>query len=284
VPDATEPREHWLLRIDRRIIFLVVLVALSAPLVALRFTSKLTMKPAPLPSARKLFDRIEQIAREREQALKEGKPYNKIVLIGSEVEPQTRGELYPQAEAVIRHLMMRRVPFAILTLTPNGAGYTTAIPEKIARELGRDYGKDWVNFGYTAGDDLLVQQMAKDMPGALKNDYKGTKWDAKDKDGKPVLAAVQGVRDAGDVSLVIEISGLVGTLNWWIDYFASAKARPDMANGCTAISVPEAFAFLESKQIIGLLEGIAGAATYNEFITRSVCRTSPMPRPSPAST
>jgi hypothetical protein len=40
-----------------------------------------------------------------------------------------------------------------------------------------------------------------------------------------------------------------------------------MANGCTAVSVTDSFAYLESKQIIGLLEGIAGAAAYNEFLT-----------------
>ena len=304
MPAEPAPKPFWLLSIDRRVVYLFLLVALTTPLVVQKFTSHLTMKPAPLPSARKLFDRIEQIAKERDEAVRPfrekrrpeleaklaesddlkkvtdpakrqadlntavekalaeevraARLWNKIVILGSEVEPQTRGELYPQAEAVIRHLMMRRIPFAVMTLTAPGVGYTRAIPDKVARELGRDYGKDWANFGYQVGGSLRLQQMGKNIPGTLKEDVNRTPVEK--------VPCMQGIKDAGDVPLVIEISGLVGTLGSWINYFASEKSRPDMANGCTAVSVTDSFAYLESKQIVGLLEGIAGAAAYNEFL------------------
>jgi len=264
-PAAPAAPDHRLLHIDRRVVYLFLLVALTTPLVAQKFTNKLTMKPAPLPSARKLFDRIEGIAKERDEAAKAGQPWNKIVVLGSEVEPQTRGELYPQAEAVIRHLMMRRLKFAVMTLTPAGVGYCNAIPSKVERELGRAYGKDWANFGYQVGGSLRLQQMGKNIPGTLKADVRGDSLtDPKVVQDK--LPCMAGIKDAGDVALVVEISGLVGTLGSWINYFASEKSRPDMANGCTAVSVTDSFAYLESKQIVGLLEGIAGAAAYNEFL------------------
>jgi hypothetical protein len=311
VPEETAPKLHWLLRIDRRVVYLVLVLALTTPLVAQKFTNKLTMKPAPLPSARMLFDRIEKIARERDEVIKAfrdkqraaasaklaetedikkiadeakrqealeaavekaldeevaaARPWHKIVIVGSEVEPQTRGELYPQAEALYRHLMMRRIKFAVMTLTPAGAGYCQAIPDKVAREVGCEYGKDWANFGYQVGGSLRLQQMGKNIPETLKADVHGDSLtDPKALADK--LPCMQGVKDASDVALVVEISGLVGTLGSWINYFASEKSRPDMANGCTAVSVTDSFAYLESRQIVGLLEGIAGAAAYDEFI------------------
>jgi hypothetical protein len=39
-----------------------------------------------------------------------------------------------------------------------------------------------------------------------------------------------------------------------------------MVHGCTSISIPETFIFLESGQLKGLLEGVAGAAWYSKLL------------------
>jgi len=252
---AKADRSSWLLRIDRRFVYLFVLLALMIPFLF----PGLTTKPAPLPSAKKLFDKVERIARERDEAVAEGRPYNKVVLLSFDFGPQTRAELYPMAEAMIRHLMMRKIKFAVMTHVPDGAGYCEDIPNQLAREFDDiDYGRDYVNFGYKVGRTFLIKQMGEDMAGALKTDVKGTPY----KD----IKCLKGVQDAGDVALMTEITGLVGFAEMWIQFFASARARPDIGHGCTSVSIPDAFDMLESKLIIGLLEGIAGAAAYNEFI------------------
>ena len=274
--NATIDRGSWLLRIDRRLVYLFVMVALAAPLVAQKFTD-LTMKPAPLPSARKIFDRIEQIARERDEYERnpddtpildeDGKPrkYRKIVLVASDFGPQTRAELRPMVEAVIRHLMMRRIKFAIMTNVLDGAGYCKEIPESLAREYGLGYGVDWVNFAWKPGRVFLIKQMGRNMRAALKTDASGVDL-LDDKAVAEKLPCFAGVREAGDVELVVEITGLVGFVEMWIGYFASEKARPEIAHGCTSVSIPDAFTSMEAGKLIGLFEGIAGAAAYNEFL------------------
>ncbi len=290
----------WLLAIDRRIVYLLVLLALAAPLCLAEFAPytarKLTMKPAPLRGARQLFDRVERIVREREETERSaatqampkvpgtnqpgippppagtsaGAPetipaYHKIVLISADFGPQTRAELLPMLECTVRHLMMRRIKFAIYTNVPDGAGYCKEIPEKLARELGCTYGQDWANFGYKPNGSFLVRQMATNIPGGLKTDVNGTNLE----DAKAVaerLPCMLGVKDAGDVSLVVEITGLVGMFARWPAFFATPTARPDMAHGCTSVSIPDAYSDLESGLICGLYEGIAGAAAYNDLL------------------
>ncbi len=244
----------WLMRIDRRWVYLFVLVALSLPL----FFPGLTTKPAPLPSTRMLFDKIERIARERDEALAEGKEYNKVVLLSFDFGPQTRAELYPMAEGIVRHLMMRRLKFAVMCVSTLGAGYCEEIPTRLAREYGLEYGKDWANFAYKPGGIFVVKQMGANMPSGLKTDVKGTACDQ--------IPCMKGVNDAGDVALMVSITGYVGVVDLWIQYFASEKARPDFGHGCTSVSIPEAIDLLESGLIVGLFEGIAGAAAYNEFL------------------
>ncbi|MCX7933733.1 MAG: hypothetical protein N3A66_00565, partial [Planctomycetota bacterium] len=155
-------------------------------------------------------------------------------------------------------LMMRRIPFAIFTNVPDGAGYCKAIPERLAREMDREYGKDWVNFGFKPGGSFLVRQMATNLLGAIKTDYRG--------ESLAKIPCLVGIKDAGSISLVIEITGLVGMFSRWPAFFATPTDRPDMAHGCTSISIPDAYSDLESGLICGLLEGIAGAAAYNEYL------------------
>jgi hypothetical protein len=275
----TDQTASWLLRIDRRFVYLFVMVALAVPLVVQKFTSKLTMKPAPLPSARKLFDRVERIYVEKEEARREGREFGKIVLVAADFGPQTRAELLPMTEAVVRHLMMRRIKFAIITTVIDGAGYCKDVPERLAREYGLEYGKDWVNFGFKPGYTILVKQMGRDMKAALKTDDSGVDlYD--EKAVKEKIPCFAGIRDAGDVELVVEITGLVGFVERWIGYFASEKARPEIGHGCTSVSIPDAVTSMEAGKLVGLFEGIAGAAAYNEFLAE--IRQTGQPHPSAA--
>lgn len=246
----------WYARLDRKVIYIFVVVALAFPLVF-----GISQPATPLPAARKIFDKVESIAREREEALAAGRPYRKVVLVAVDWGPHTRAECYPQTESIVRHLMARGVPFVIITLVNDGAGYTREIPRKLAREYNREYGKDWVDLGFKPGGSILVRQMAKDFQDAVKTDHKGT----------PVseLDVTKNIRDAGDISLLAEMTGLVGFFNWWVQFFQTDRARPDFVHGCTSVTIAEAYAYLESGQIVGLFEGIAGAAAYNEILEDS---------------
>jgi hypothetical protein len=51
-----------------------------------------------------------------------------------------------------------------------------------------------------------------------------------------------------------------------IQFFQKNDYRPTIVHGCTSITIPEAYIFLDSGQLKGLLEGIAGAAWYSEVL------------------
>lgn len=279
--DAGGARGNWLLRIDRRLVYLFVFLALALPLVlslvAPLFARKVTLKPAPLPKARELFDRVELLVREREEAVRDGREYDKIVLVVADFGPETRAELLPMLDAVVRHLMMRRIKFAIMTEAPQGAYYCKTVPEKLGRALGCKYGADWANFGFKPGGLFLINQMTRNLPAAIKTDEKGTKL-TDEKEVAEKLPCLKGIKDAANVSLVVTITGYVSVLDQWISFFANDRARPDQSHGCTSISITDSITYVESGQLVGLLEGIAGAAAYNEFLEEA--RSGSQPHPS----
>ena len=240
-------------RLSRKVVYVLVVAALAVPLLF-----GLSLPPAPLPAAKRIYDKIEKIGASRAELTDETR---KVVLVAVDWGPHTRAECYPQTEAVVRHLMLRKIPFVILTTVVDGAGYAREIPNKLAREYGREYGTDWVDLGYKPGRSVFVRQLAKDFHGAARTD----------RDGTPLseLALTKEIKDASDVSLLVEITGLVGFFNMWVQFFQTERARPDFAHGCTSVTIAEAYTYLESGQIVGLFEGIAGAAAYNELLEQS---------------
>ena len=79
----------------------------------------------------------------------------------------------------------------------------------------------------------------------------------------PVFAAIGGVER---VKLVAQVTGLVGVFDTIVQFFQKSGYRPTLVHGCTSITIPEAYIFLDSGQLHGLLEGIAGAAWYSEIL------------------
>jgi hypothetical protein len=79
----------------------------------------------------------------------------------------------------------------------------------------------------------------------------------------PRFAAIGGIEQ---VKLVAEVTGLVGVFDTIVQFFQKNGYRPTLVHGCTSITIPEAYIFLDSGQLNGLLEGIAGAAWYSEVL------------------
>jgi len=74
------------------------------------------------------------------------------------------------------------------------------------------------------------------------------------------------VRTIHDFSMLAEFTGLVGAFNVWVQFFQTRDYRPKFVHGCTSITIPEAFIYLDSEQIQGLFEGVAGAAYYSQLV------------------
>ncbi|MCB0352935.1 MAG: hypothetical protein KDD64_05395 [Bdellovibrionales bacterium] len=240
--------------LDRRVIYLFVILAVALPIA---FQYRVT--PARLPSAEKFYDVIESMDP------KEGG----IALVSLDFGPNTKAENEPQAKVVIEHLMRRRIPIALLTQYALAEGFLKSVPEEIAADLMREYpgevweyGKDWVNLGFRPGNLLFVQSLAKskDMAAELKRDVFGTSLKN--------LSVFRNVKTIRDVRLLAEFTGLVGVFDTYIQFFQTEDYVPVFGHGCTSITIPEAYIYLDSGQLDGLLEGIAGAAWYSELLSQ----------------
>jgi hypothetical protein len=197
---------------------------------------------------------------------------DRLVLIAADWGPATKAENEPQTEAVIEHLMTRRVKFGLLTGDPTGTPFLINLPEKVARRLHERtgetwaYGEDWVNFGYRPGQYMLVQQIpkAEDLRDVLKIDANSTPLRE--------VPCMREVKKFSQIPMLVEITGLTGVFAMWLQFFQTDTHRPAFVHGCTSITIPEAYIFLDSGQITGLLEGMAGCAYYMELLGYSKAR------------
>jgi hypothetical protein len=247
--------------VDRRIIFVLVFLALAIPLYY-----RYQIKPAPMPAAQKLFDVVETLKTEP----------GDIAFIALDFGPNTKAENEAQAEVVIEHLMRRRVPVALFSLYYLASPFMVSVPERIAERLMKEYpgerweyGKDCVYLGYPVGgylrilsipkSDNLVELFGKDVRGNNLSD----------------IPAFRSVNSLKQIKLLAEFTGLVGVFDTYVQFFKGKDYNPSFVHGCTSITIPEAFIYLESDQIQGLLEGIAGAAWYSELLNRRFTSRTP---------
>jgi len=244
-------------KIDRRIIFLFVGISLSIPVFL-----EINLKPAKMEAAESFYNQVDAL---------EAQP-GKIVLIASDWGPSTMAENKPQTMVAMEHLMLKRIPFALISLTPIATPFLQEMPKLVKEKLEKEnpgeqwkYGKDWVNFGFRPGGLLMIQNLSKtkDMHEHLKTDARTTPLHE--------IPIMKGIKSIENIQMLMEFTGSVGAFNVWLQFFSG----PPYVHGCTSITIPEAFNYYATKQIVGLFEGVAGAAYYEQLLTEDFSSRTP---------
>ena len=83
------------------------------------------------------------------------------------------------------------------------------------------------------------------------------------------VPAFAGVHTIRQIKLLVEVTGLIGALDLYIQFFQAGGYQPVFVHGCTSITIPATAIYLDSGQLRGVLEGIAGAAWYAELLQRA---------------
>jgi hypothetical protein len=176
----------------------------------------------------------------------------------------TVAENGPQAEAVMRHMFMKHIRFGVLSWDPIGSKLSYDMGVKLQKEYGAKYGRDWVHFGYRPGPIYaVISGMAVDFPKVIEHDTFNTKLDK--------IEMLKGVRNHEQIGGVVEITPS-GTLSTWIAYFNMPYHIP-LVFCPTAVMAAEAYPFLDSKQVSGMLNGVIGAAQYEVLLGQQNERT-----------
>lgn len=228
-------------RIDRRIIFTLIFVAVAWPLI-----QPLRLPMDVSPPVQNLYDRVDGLAP------------GSIVLLAGDYSPDTVPELQPMTIAFLRHAFEKDLRVVVACLWPASPPLVEAALTPLAEEYGKEYGVDFVNLGYMAGGPVTMLAMGSSIPNTFPSDYHGT----------PVgeIPLMAEVRNFDDVELVMEISaGTPGTREWVQQ--VQGRFRVELGSGVTAVSAPNFYPYIQSGQLVGLLGGLKGAAEYETLIS-----------------
>lgn len=233
---------------SRHIIYLLILAGLLIPLIF-----QIKIPPTRMQSAEILFSKMETI--------KDGD----YVLLSFDFGPGLIAENLPQAELFFEHLLRKNAKIILFTQYSLASPYLIQVVDSVTKNLSKEginkvYGKDWISLGYNVGGALYLQGMVKaeNLGEYLKADAKGTPLKKFDN--------FKDLKSFNQIKLVGSISGLRGIISNYIEYLVSPEWKPMLVHGCTSITIPEAYTFLDSGQISGLMEGIAGAAWYSKIL------------------
>lgn len=236
-----------LLSIDRRIIFVFVLLGVVIPLL---IPFNLPVKPTPTVQA--IHDTIEAVARK-----------NGRVLIAFDYGPSLTAELRPMALALLRHCFRSGVKVVGVTLVADGVGMAQDVFGVASKEYKREYGRDYAFMGFKPGGGAFILNMGQDFQAALPRDNRGN--------DTRTMEITKDVRSLKDFDYVVDIAGSSVT-EIWIAY-GQERYRFRMASGCTAVMAPDMFPFLQAGQLNGMMGGLAGAAEYETLVGASDAAT-----------
>lgn len=229
-----------LLYIDRRIIYLVVAIGALVPIIR-----PIGLPVVPTGPVAKLYEAVENLGPDD------------AVIVSFDYGPSSEPELNPMAEAILRHLFIRKVKVLVMALFPLG-GNEVAKKElaKVAPEFEAQYGVDYVNLGYKDGGQAAMKRMAVSIPEVFPADAEGL-----DTRGMSIMAEA---KNYGDVALVISLAtGVIG--EWWAN-LVNAQFGVPVSVGCTAVSAPKYYAYLRAGQMMSLLGGLKGASEYEKLV------------------
>ena len=226
--------------LDRRYLYALLILAVALP-----FFFNVPMTVPATQSTESLYDKIESL------------PAGSFVLFGGDWSAGTRGENRPQSEVLIRHMMRKKLRFALIAFAdPQGKTLMQDIAVQFQSQYGYREGVDWVNWGWrvASGQENFLKALAQDVLTTAGTDIHGAQV--------ATLPVMQGIRTGRDFSLIIDVTG-TASYQAYIQ-FLQGPCKVPMALGTTSVMAPEAFNYLDSGQLSGMLNGVQGAYEYEQ--------------------
>ncbi len=231
------------LSIDRRWIFLLILIATILPFI---FPMNLPIKVSP--PVESAYDTIEAIDPEKE-----------ALLLSFDYDPSTQPELSPMATAILRQCFDKGIPVVVMCLHPGGPGLMLDVTRTVAEEKGAVEGEDFVILGYKAGGGIVILSVGEDIRLNFPTDYNGVPVD-----DYPMM---KGIKNYNDFGACVTLSGSTYP-EVWVAY-AHERYGATMISGVTAVMAADYYPFLQTGQMSGLLGGLKGAAEYEILIEQT---------------
>ena len=237
--------------IPRWIVFGIIALAVTIPLVV----GGSTKFPAT-PIVEGVYDEIEK--------LPEGAP----ILISSDFDPGSEAELLPMMNAILAHCWRKKLRVVVMSLcSANSMPLAEEIVKEAAAEHGAEYGRDYALMKFLPGGTAPILTLGQSWSAVLPKDYYET----------PIadLPAMKGITKLTDFPYMVCVAS-VATPELWI-LAGNAKYGLKMGAGCTAVSATDYYPYVSTRQLTGLIGGLAGAAQYEALVKRPGEASSKMP-------
>ncbi len=226
---------------DRRIIFILIALSVILPIIF-----KITFpNPVGAEPSRDMFEYIDAM------------PSGSDVLMSFDYGPSTMPELQPMAIAIATHLLRKDINVVCMALWPEGASLAQEVMSGVADSLGRTQYEDWCNLGYKTGAGIMIVRLGSSMKAVFPADRDNLPWEE-----IPMLAQIS---DLTSFDLVITLSAGDPGVPAWV-MMAGDRFGVPVGGGCTAVSAPQFYTYLQTGQMVGLLGGLKGAADYETLV------------------
>lgn len=228
-------------RLDRRWIYLVIALSVALPLA---WPFSMPVKVSPHVQA--VYDALDAL------------PRGSTVLCSFEYGPSTMPEVHPMADAVLELLIQREHKIIVMCLWAEGVFMGRDMLDRVAEERHHlEYGKDYINLGYKAGNEVVIKSIAESFTRTFPVDTRGRATAS-----YPIM---RGIENLANIDFIFSFSaGYPGTVEW-VQYAADPYDKP-LSSGCTAVQVTEVVPYVHSGQCRGILGGLSGAAEFEQLL------------------
>jgi len=233
--------------VDKKILYVIMFVVVMIPLLA-----KWTYNPDVMDEVQDIYDEVEEI-----YAYNLANPDAPMgILFSFDYGPSTSAELDPMMMSVLRHAFLRKIPVVTWVAFVDSIDLGKRITNFIAKEYGAVYGEDFVFMGYPYPMTAAVVAFGSDVRKFLVKDFYGNV-----STDLPLLNKIYNYKSIG---LIVTVSG-TSMPRFWVTY-ANTLYGKKIATGTTAVSAADFYPFLQTKQMIGMMGGLRGAAEYEKLV------------------
>jgi hypothetical protein len=172
-------------RIDRRVLYVIILVCVVVPLLA-----GARMEMSVTSPVRGLYDAVDNL-----------EP-GSYVWLAADYDPGSMPELYPMNVSFVEHLFSRDIKIICAALWAPGPPLAQRVFDDLAAKYGKQYGVDYVNLGFKEGREAVMVSVAEDMRATFPEDLMGTRWES-----IPMLTDIENLEDVEMIICVSAVSG-----------------------------------------------------------------------------
>lgn len=191
---------------------------------------------------------------------------SKPLLVAVDTPPAGLPELEPMIVAILRHAFSRGQPVILISLQMEGVAISERLLNQVTGEIndrvsrtGRgeplESGVDYALLGFRAGFSSVIISLGEEIRNVFPTDFYGTPLDA--------MPLFDNTHNYDDMAAAVDISWS-STPEAWVEYAGVTFGVPILV-GCTAVSAPQYYAYLQTGQMAGLLGGLKGAAEYERI-------------------